>query len=243
VYSEYLLQADTYRIQAGQAEADFKRYRKLYDRGVLSRSEFERYQLTTQVAINNWQQFKKQQVNTWQSDYLLLEKTMHELLTRSNQLRKESEQFLIISPMNGNLINVVEPGVGNLIAAGTNVAEISPDMELLADCFINPMDVGLISRHLEVSFMVDTYNYNQWGTIKGTVAEIGEDIEYLDGVPMFKVRCKLKSDHLQLKNGVRGRIKKGMTFTARFPVAKRTLWQLLYDKTDNWLNPRVISRI
>jgi HlyD family secretion protein len=145
--------------------------------------------------------------------------------------------------MNGNLVNVSEAVEGNLIAAGTCVAELSPDLQLLADCFIDPIEVGLLRKHHEVSFMIDTYNYNQWGTVKGQIIEIAEDIEYRDGSPVFKVRCRLNKEHLQLKNGIRGRIKKGMTFTARFPIAKRSLWQLLYDKVDDWINPSVISPI
>ena len=34
-------------------------------------------------------------------------------------------------------------------------------------------------------------------------------------------------------------IKKGMTLQARFYVTRRTLFQLLYDKADDWLNPNV----
>lgn len=34
-------------------------------------------------------------------------------------------------------------------------------------------------------------------------------------------------------------VKKGMTLTGRFMITKRSLLQLLYDKTDNWLNPKI----
>ena len=43
------------------------------------------------------------------------------------------------------------------------------------------------------------------------------------------------------KNGYKGDISKGMTLTARFLIANRSLWQLLYDKVDNWLNPKFKS--
>jgi HlyD family secretion protein len=32
-----------------------------------------------------------------------------------------------------------------------------------------------------------------------------------------------------------------MSLTARFNVTERTLFQLLYDKVDDWLNPRIKS--
>lgn len=39
------------------------------------------------------------------------------------------------------------------------------------------------------------------------------------------------------KNGYKGYLKKGMTLQARFIITERTLWQLLYDKVDDWINP------
>ena len=48
---------------------------------------------------------------------------------------------------------------------------------------------------------------------------------------------------MQLKNGYNSTIRKGMTLTARFTITNRTLWQLLYDKIDAWLNPKIISNV
>jgi HlyD family secretion protein len=59
--------------------------------------------------------------------------------------------------------------------------------------------------------------------------------------PYFKVRCSLDQHELSLKNGYVGKIRKGMTLQARFFVTRRTLFQLLYDKADDWLNPNVTT--
>lgn len=59
----------------------------------------------------------------------------------------------------------------------------------------------------------------------------------IDQKPVFKIRCKIKEEFLQLKNGVKGKIKKGMTVNARFLLAERTLYDLLYDNVNDWLNP------
>jgi len=42
-----------------------------------------------------------------------------------------------------------------------------------------------------------------------------------------------------LKNGYEGKLKKGVTLQARFVVTERSLWQLLYDKVDDWVNPNI----
>ena len=49
----------------------------------------------------------------------------------------------------------------------------------------------------------------------------------------------MDKNYLQLKNGYKGQIGKGMTLTARFYLLDRTLWQLLFDRVDDWFNPNL----
>jgi HlyD family secretion protein len=60
---------------------------------------------------------------------------------------------------------------------------------------------------------------------------------------MFKVKCTFKSPTLMLKNGVKGQLKKGMSLQARFILTRRSLFQLLFDRTDDWINPELKSPV
>ena len=77
--------------------------------------------------------------------------------------------------------------------------------------------------------------------IHGKVSQLLNDVVLIDQKPMFRVRCVLDKNSLQLKNGYQGNIQKGLTFTARFQLNRRSLWQLLFDKVDNWLNPKLLA--
>ena len=116
---------------------------------------------------------------------------------------------------------------------------ISPDQDLLVECYLSPADIGFIRDSMNVRFQFDAFNYNQWGLGKGKVMDVSNDIITRNEQPVFKVRCTLDTRELKLKNGYRGKLKKGMTLTARFQVTKRSLFQLLYDKVDDWLNPKL----
>jgi HlyD family secretion protein len=72
----------------------------------------------------------------------------------------------------------------------------------------------------------------------GKVNEISNNAVSINNRPFFRVKCQLDQHCLKLKNGHIGELKKGMTLTGRFKVADRTLFQLLFDKADDWLNPR-----
>lgn len=71
----------------------------------------------------------------------------------------------------------------------------------------------------------------------GEIIEISDDIEMIDNQPVFKARCIIHQTHLKLKNGTAGKLGKGMMLRARFELTERSLFDLLYDKMDDWLNP------
>ncbi|MCK5402204.1 MAG: secretion protein HlyD, partial [Flavobacteriaceae bacterium] len=89
-------------------------------------------------------------------------------------------------------------------------------------------------------FQLDAFNYNQWGMLEGKVIEIDKNITVQNNASFFKVRCSLYTKQLQLKNGYKTNISKGMTLTTRYFITRRSLYDLLFDKVDDWFNPKII---
>ncbi|MBI3884159.1 MAG: hypothetical protein HY302_00255 [Opitutae bacterium] len=54
----------------------------------------------------------------------------------------------------------------------------------------------------------------------------------------FKVLVRPAATFLALPNGLRGELKKGLTLSARFLVARRSVLQLFYEDASAWLNPQ-----
>ena len=95
----------------------------------------------------------------------------------------------------------------------------------------------MLKKEKDVNFQVSAFNYNQWGLATGKIEEVSNDVQMINNIPMFKVLCSLDQNFLQLKNGFKGQLKKGMLVNARFELTERSLFDLLYDKMDDWLNP------
>ena len=96
-----------------------------------------------------------------------------------------------------------------------------------------------MSIGMPVNVQVESFNYNEWGTLPGKVKEISSDfLTDNQGNSFYKVKCEMEQDYLTLKNGQIGKLKKGMTVSAHFMVTRRSLFDLLYQKIDNWANPR-----
>lgn len=111
----------------------------------------------------------------------------------------------------------------------------------MVECYVAPADIGYIQTFQDVNFQLDAFNYQQWGLLHGKVTYILPDIVQINEQPFFRVRCLLDKHYLELPNGYRGNLKKGMTTTARFYLTRRSLWQLLFDKIDNWMNPKIMT--
>ena len=227
-----------YQVRRDQMQQDFKRKSTLYARKVISRSEYEQASLELNMLETQIQKIKKFQLNTWQSELAQLQDHYLELSQKERQLRKTKNQYVITAPVPGSLLNVQPLNKGVLVSSGVIAAEISPNAQLLAECYITPRDIGLIREDLPIKFQVDAYNHHQWGLLTGSIKEIGKDIELINDQRLFKVRCRIDHNQLTLKNGAIGHLKMGMTVIAHFRIAQRTLWELLYDKTEDWLDPK-----
>ena len=102
-----------------------------------------------------------------------------------------------------------------------------------------PRDIAFIKEGMRVKVQVESFNYNEWGTLEGHVENISSDyIRDNNRSLYYKVKCKLSKDYLQLSNQERrGYIKKGMTAIVHFVVTRQSLFDLLYKNIDEWMNP------
>lgn len=191
-----------------------------------------------QSAHNDFKLLFSQQLNKWQSQQITYQDKLEQLQTKEQQLNEERQQYLIKAPISGTIQNMKGIYVGSFVYPNQPLAQISPDTGLIAECYILPRDIGLIREGMEARFHISAFDYNQWGTLTGKIKEISKGVTIINNRPVFIVRSTLDQTFLELGNGYRGKLKKGMTFQARFTVARRSLFQLLFDNVDDWLNPK-----
>ena len=238
-YKQKLFDATT---RYNKAKADHARNQKLHTQKVIADAEFEGFQFELAKATNELELVKQTQLGQWQNELRNYEKELLDLNGQLAQLQKEKDNLVIKAPVAGNIQNLAGLYPGSMVFTNQDLAQLSPDTSLIVEAFVNPNDIGLLKKNMSVRFQVDAFNYNQWGMAAGKVLDISNDIHIIQDKPVFKVKCLLDKDFLQLKNGYKGFLKKGMTLQARFMITERTLWQLLYDKVDDWVNPNLNSR-
>ena len=235
----YLAQWTDAESKRKRAQSAYERARKLYDANVIPLSDFEPVEAEYTQAQNSLQSLADYQKRQWQADLVNYRNELRDIDTQLEQISIQDAETIITAPVTGTIQHVQTLFDGTYVAAGQQLVELSPDGNLIAECYVSPKDIGYLHPGSMGRIQVSSFPYTEWGVLQGTVDEIFDDVMVSsDGTQSFyKVYCSLDRDYLSLKNGYTGRLKKGMTVGVSFFVTRRTVFQLLYDKLDDWLNP------
>lgn len=229
------------QAQRSLAQKELDRATKLFNKGVIARAEYDKLFYRHEELERQFFSAKEQQTAEWQAQKTEVEQKLQSLQSDLQRIGKEQQNYVIMAPVSGRLTHYKTIQKGSFLVQGQTIATLSPEQQLIAECMVSPKDIGFIKVKQNVKFQIDTYNYNQWSMLEGKVAEIDQNINVNQqtGEGYFRVLCLMDNHFLQLKNGYKSNIGKGMTFTARFHLTDRTLWQLLFDRVDDWFNPNL----
>ncbi|MEQ1943137.1 HlyD family type I secretion periplasmic adaptor subunit [Mesorhizobium sp. VNQ89] len=134
---------------------------------------------------------------------------------------------MLKSPVGGivNALNVVT--IGEVIAAGANVAEIVPvDDTLLVETRVRPQDVAFIHPGAQATVRLSAYDYTKFGTLKGVVERISADtITDENGETFYQVIVSTDTADGELPQEMR--VIPGMVATVDISNGERTVLEYL----------------
>ena len=240
-YYKYATQKAELQSKVAQTQINYNRYKTLFDKGVVAKAEFEKYQFELQFAKQALNSFVKQQMANWQNKKNELTLQLKNITGSNTKLSIEAKNYVVIAPITGTIENFNGVQAGSILNASQHIAHISPIDNLVVESTVSPNDIGIIKPNQKVKFQLDAFNYNQWGLLTGKVIDIDKNITLQENQAYFKVRCALDSKELKLKSGYKTQVSKGMTLTTRYIITRRSLFDLLFDKVDDWLNPKQIK--
>lgn len=238
-YYLFLEKVDEVNFNLKLLEKRFIRYGVLHKKQLISIEEYEKLKYEFDKSRSKKEQFIKMNKLKWEEKLNDYEIEFRLLNIEFEKLLHLKRRCIVLAPVNGTIqeLKGIEPK--SFLAQNQHIANISPDDSLIAEIYVTPQNIGFIKKGQHINIQIDAYNYREWGLLKGKILEISEDVVVINREYYFKVRCRISKDYLQLKNNFRGYLKKGMTFTANIIHNKRSLYNLLFDKINNIVNPKV----
>ncbi|MBK9392294.1 MAG: HlyD family efflux transporter periplasmic adaptor subunit [Bacteroidetes bacterium] len=219
-------------------KAEHDRNIVLHDKKLIPDSEFEKSLFSYNSEEENLNRILTYHKTVWHSDLMQRKNDLNTLHAEILHCEEELNNRILIAPVGGEIIQSMDIQEGTVVGQSQTIAEISPEGELIATCFINPGDIGLLNPDQKVRIMIDALHYNEWGLLDAEITEISDDMIVDEAShAYFRIRCKPEKTTLRLKDGTRANLRKGMSINARIVISRRSLFNLLFDKIDKWLNP------
>jgi len=237
-FNQYAREFNTLEIKSQYTQSVLQRISKLYQQQVVAKIELEKAQLDADLANSELQLFQEQQRKTWEIEVQRIRQQLLELRTRLNLLHSQVQNYTVYAPYSGTLVQTNGTKTGSYVMPGQQLAFISTQDSLLAEVYIPAHQIGYIRKNTRVRLLLDAYNFHEWGTVEGLVKEVSSEVKIVNKTPVLLARVSLDRKALKLKNGYTGKLKKGMTLSAHFILQQRSLFALLYDKAEDWLDPR-----
>ncbi|HBH84266.1 MAG: hypothetical protein A2X03_09935 [Bacteroidetes bacterium GWA2_40_15] len=216
----------------------------LHEKELIPESEFEKSLFNSRLEEENLKQILVHHKTIWHADLMQRRNDANSLQAELESCDEELNNRVLVAPVNGEIIQSVDIQKGTLVGLNQMIAELSPEGDLVVQCFVNPADIGLVKTDQNVRIMVDALHHNEWGLLDAKIIEISDDMIIDESSnAYFRVRCKPEKTFLSLKNGVNADLKKGMSLNARIIVTRRSLFNLLFDKADKWFNPYIKKEV
>lgn len=224
-------------VKKKKLENDFLRANSLYEKDIISKVEWEEAQHAYSLAKVAEAQHQQQAVAQWEKERQQYTSEQQRLQSLWEQAKQEQQPYYLIAPARGTLL--LSEGImsGTWIQAGQLLGTLSPEGALIVEAYVPSHQIGLIAPKTNARYQIDAYNYRQWGMATGQVLEKGKDVELINEQALFKLRCSLNQKKLYLSNGVEGQLQKGLGLTVLLYQNRRSLFDLLYDDVNDWMNP------
>ncbi len=235
--SRFIHQKDIQEACLRKSSEEFSINNKLALDKIISPKELFDSKNNDEKIKSTFNAFLKEQQIIWQQDLnrFNMELSLHR--QDLDLINSVTSNNFIKAPITGIVQGLSSKYSGSYLQANESFCYISPNDELIGECFVQTKDIGLIKINQPIQCQIEAFDYNYFGFLTGKVLAIDNDYTILNNIPVFRVKCGFDNTALHIKNGFKGHLKKGLKFQARFIVANRNLWQLLFDKLDDWINP------
>jgi len=235
--SKFLNQKEEQITLVKKADKEVEMNSSLALEKVISSKEFFDIKINQQKCKYSYKAFLQEQLSNWQQDLARYRLELSQYRQQLQQVNADAAYYDVRAPISGIIQGINTRYPGCLLQANETLCTISPEGNLIGECYVQTRDIGFLKLGQAVNYQVEAFDYNYFGVLTGKILAIDNDYTIINNATAIKVRCSFDSTQLHLKNGFSGQLKKGLNFQARFTVARRSLWQLLFDKLDDWLNP------
>ena len=152
------------------------------------------------------------------------QKKINELEANKEQIEFSNINQKIIAPCDGYIDKLMIHTIGGVVTPAQELIALTPaDTPLVIKAKVLNKDIGFIRVGMPVSIKIDTYDFQKYGILHGSVKSISQNsIEDEQLGPVYEIYITLKEDTF-LIDGKEQKISTGMTLNAEIEIGKRRI--------------------
>ena len=150
------------------------------------------------------------------------------------EINFDKRKTVILSPVKGKVFNLIPQSIGYASTLGENLMNVVPDGDVEAKVFLSNNDVGFVKNEMEADIRVDAYPFTQFGSIKGKLKFVGDEVlpsDFQNPEPRFPAYINLSKQYL-FKNGNTYKVRSGQSVSVNLKVRDKPVISLLTDAID-----------
>ena len=103
-------------------------------------------------------------------------KEYYSLVESIKKADEDARMATVVAPTSGRVYNLSVHTVGGIVTDAQPLMQIVPDdVKLVFEVYVENKDIGFVKIGMPVEVKVDSFNFQKYGMIDGTVTEIGAD--------------------------------------------------------------------
>lgn len=164
------------------------------------------------------------------------DKQANELDAEIKEIEFRKQQQNIISPVDGYVNTMMVHTVGGVVTPAEKIISVVPaNAPLVVKVNVLNKDIGFIREGMPVLIKIDTFDFQKYGIVNGTVKKIAKDsIEDEKEGPIYDVYISLLNKTLMVE-GKETPITTGMSLSAEIKVGKRRIIEFfIYPLIKYW---------
>ena len=160
------------------------------------------------------------------------EKRIAELDGQIKQAKLTKKYQVVRAPVDGTVFDLKAGNPGYVANTTEPVLKVVPEQSLMAEVFITNKDIGFVRKGMPVDVRIESYNFSEFGDIKGILVSVGEDALPPDEIyPYYRFPAKVELNRQTLNaNGEKLPLQSGMSITANIKARDRTILSIFTDK-------------
>jgi HlyD family secretion protein len=236
--AEFRARGDASRLAVAKTRSDLERAEILSAKGLIARRELDELRYAAGRAQAEATLLVQETLAAWQARLRDERTALADLVSEEKRLAEEQALGIVCSPAGGTVQGLTGLTEGTYVLSGQSLGYVSPDDRPIAEVYVSPRDIAFVRAGQPARMQIDAYPHTQWGLLAGTVESVAGDATLAGRQAAFRVVVRPAALELRLADGTAGPLRKGMTLTARFVVARRSLLQLLYDDAVSRFDPQ-----